>query len=597
MFEAYKVAVRLSLVSNVGAGLAAISGQFAKLNKDATGFQSSINGLQKSLLEIKRLGLIGGAAAGVGFGALSMFRAPLEAAREYDMAAARFKTLNLGDAVNKDADKFARGTQTFGASSTQLMETLRESIGMFGDFKTAASVAPMLAELNAANSGLFGGKLGTIDEGAVRAIMRFNDMRGKTNTPEEFKTGLDLAQKLVTGSGGAIKFGDLETLAKRGGAAFKGLSDEGVMMLATVMQEQGGNATGTALMSLYQNLIAGRTTKKAMAMLSDAGLAKLGYVTHGEVGGKEYKTLQVTQIKDEALLRTNPGEWLMKYGVEAAKKGGAKTDSEVIGFINNLISNRTGSNMAATFTTQSLQALRDFKLVQNAMGAQQTVDTFKKTQGGSLVELQAQWNRALTELGTTILPIAIAAAQGLTAAVKGVTAFAQEWPNLTKGLVIAFGVLAGLVAAGGVVLLATAAFKALGLALAFSAVGGAAGIAGIARSLGLFSIQLAAAAAVVYGGYKVGSSAVDWANKALAPSGHGSVADWWVSGDKDKETSEFVKYKKKYEEQQAGNIYMDGKKVGEIVSGHQAREAGRPMGGTSGFDGAMMPRPVAAGGF
>jgi hypothetical protein len=604
MFEAYRVAVRLSLVSNVGAGLAMLSGQFAKLNKDATGFQNSINGLQKSLLEIKRLGMVGGAMAAGGAFGLSLFRAPLEAAKEFDMAAARFKTLNLGEEVNNQALQFAKGTQAFGASSTQLMDTVRESVGMFGDMKSAMSIAPMLAELNAANSAMFGGKAGQIDEGAVRAIMRFNDMRGRTNSPEEFRSGLDLAQRLVTGSGGAIKFGDLETLAKRGGAAFKGLSNEGVMMLATVMQEQGGNATGTALMSLYQNLIAGRTTKKAMAKLQEAGLVELGAVTHGAVGGKDYKTVQVTKVKDEELLRTNPGAWLMRYGVEAAKKSGAKTDSEVIGFINNLISNRTGSNMAATFTTQGLQALRDFKLVQGAMGAQQTVDTFKKTQGGNLVELQAQWNRAMTELGTTILPIAIKAVQGLTSVVKGITAFAQEFPVLTNGLTVAFGVLAGIVAAGGVVMLATAAFKALGLALAFSSVGGLGAVAVGFKAIGavLFTILKHPVVLAALAGAGVGTAiSENMSQESKDTLGRGIAKTLAFFGNDEAQAavdaeSKYIRSQKQGASGKQGDIYMDGRKVGEVVSGHMARDAARPTRGATTFDGSMAPRPVAAQG-
>lgn len=464
MFEAYKVSLRLSLVSNVGSGLAVLSHQFAKLNGDTKRAQSSIADLEKSLNNIKRLGLVGGAMAGVGFGALSLFRAPLEAAKEYETAHARFKTLNWGEEVNKQADAFARGTQAFGASSTQLMETLRESIGMFGDIGIAKQVAPLLAELNAANSAMFQGKVAGIDEGAVRSIMRFNDMRGLTNSATDFKRGLDLAQKLVTGSGGALKFTDLEQLAKRGGAAFKGLSDDGVMMLATVMQEQGGSATGTALMSLYQNLVAGRTTKKAMAMLENSGLAKLGYVTEGTVGDANYKTRQVIQIKDEELLRTNPGQWLMTDGVDAAKKSGAKTDSEVIAFLNDLISNRTGSNLAATFTTQSLQAMRDFKLVSGAMGAQQTISTFKGTTQGSLVEMQAKWSSALSELGTTVLPIATRAIEGLNAGLSKMIEFAQKHPMLTEAALLIGGATAATAALGGVALLATSGIKALTLA-------------------------------------------------------------------------------------------------------------------------------------
>lgn len=352
------------------------------------------------------MGLPGGMLAPVAatLGALYVGKKLHDAAQEYQLAEARFKTLNLGDAVDKDADKFARGTRVFGASSTALMETLRESVGMFGGLDIAKQVAPTIAALNAANSGLFGGKIGSIDEGAARAVMRFNDMRGKTNNAKEFLAGLDLAQRMVTGSGGALKFGDLEQFAKTGGAAFKGLSDQGIMNMATLMQEQGGARTGTALMSLYQNLIAGRTSKKTMANLVDAGLAEVGEVVSGSVGGKQIKSTVLKNIKDEQMLREDPAGWLMKYGTEAARRAGKTTDSEVIGFMNNLVSNRQGSNMAANFTTQQAQALRDAKLVANAKGTQGTIDEYRKTSAGAEADFIAAWESLKVEMGRGFLP-------------------------------------------------------------------------------------------------------------------------------------------------------------------------------------------------
>ncbi|SCU75518.1 putative phage-related tail protein [Cupriavidus necator] len=350
----------------------------------------------------------GGALAPVagGFAALYATKAMYDAAKEYQLAETRFKTLNLGDAVNKDADKFARGTKVFGASSTALMETLRESVGLFGSLDLAKEVAPTLATLNAANSTLFGGKVGSLDEGAVRAVMRFNDMRGLTNNKDDFLRGLDLAQRMVTGSGGSLKFTDLEAMAKTGGAAFKGLSDQGIMNLATLAQEQGGGRTGTALMSLYQNLIAGRTPKKTMAALANAGLAELTEVTSGSVGGKQIKSTALKNIVDEKMLREDPAGWLMKYGTAAANRAGAKTDSEVIAFMNNLVSNRQGSNMAANFTTQQAQALRDAKMVANAKGVQGTIKEFQKTAPGAEADFLAAWQSVKAESASVLLPTA-----------------------------------------------------------------------------------------------------------------------------------------------------------------------------------------------
>lgn len=348
----------------------------------------------------------GGALLPIAVTAASVWggKALYEAARDYETAYTRFRTLNLGAEVNKQANDFARGSRVFGVASKDLMETVRESVGMFGSMPNALKVAPMLAQLNAANSGLFGGKIGAIDEGAARSLMRFNDMRGLTDSPEDFTRGLNLAQRMVTGSGGALKFTDLEQMAKRGGAAFKGLSDDGIMMLATLAQEQGGATTGTALMSLYQNLVAGRTTKKTMSALSEAGLVTLGSVTTGAVGEKKTTSTQITSIKDEKMLRENPGLWLMTYGTQAAQASGARTDSEVVAFMNKLVSNRVGSNMAANFTTQGMQAMRDFNLTKNAMGADQTVGAWKQTLGGKEAEFIASWNNFKTEFGTAALP-------------------------------------------------------------------------------------------------------------------------------------------------------------------------------------------------
>ncbi len=594
MFEAYKIAVKLSLVNGVSSGITALAGQFTSLNQHINSTHAGLSQLERQLLSIKRLGLVGGAMAAAGGFGLSLFGAPLAAAKEYETAYARFKTLNLGEAVNKQADSFARGTKAFGTSSTQLMETLRESVGMFGDMKIAQGLAPVIAQLNVANSALFGGKVGKIDDAGVRSIMRFNDMRGLTNTPEDFKRGLDLAQRLVTGSGGSIKFGDLETLAKRGGAAFKGLSDDGVMMLATVMQEQGGNATGTALMSLYQNLIAGRTTKKTMAALQAAGLVTLTEVNSGSVGGQVMKSTQVAKVVDEQLLRENPGAWLMKYGTAAAQKAGAKTDSEVIGFMNSLVSNRTGSNLAATFTTQQLQALRDFNLVRNAQGAQQTIDTFRGTTQGGLVEMQAKFNSLMIELGNTVLPIAIKAVEGLTSVIKGALEFAREFPVVTKAMAIGFGVLSGLVAAGGVIMLASAAFQGLGLAL-----GAISGIGGI--------FALGAASPIILGVAALGVAL--WGVSKLLPGiqskndGKEHAGEHWVPGhgrsgaggywakDSEAAPTNYVRPSAPGRQHMINNtiVMPNGRVLANVVTEQISNDARRPSASGTRFDGSMSP--------
>jgi hypothetical protein len=133
--------------------------------------------------------------------------------------------------------------------------------------------------------------------------------------------------------------------------------------------------------------------------------------------------MEITSIKDEKMLRENPAQWLMTYGTEAAKRAGAKTDSEIISFMNKLVSNRTGSNMAANFTTQQMQAMRDFNLSKNAMGAEQTVGAWKGSLGGKEAEFMAAWSNFKTEFGTGALPAfsnLLTNAAGLVRSINGV---------------------------------------------------------------------------------------------------------------------------------------------------------------------------------
>lgn len=631
MFEAYKVAVRLSLINNVSSGLVAMATQFQTLNRHIGSTQGSVTALERQLLNLKRMGLIGGAMTAVGGFGLSLFKGPLDAAREYETAYARFKTLNLGDVVNQQADSFARGTMAWGTSSKQLMDTLRESYGMIGNMEHAKAIAPMIGSLNSANSILFGGKVGAIDNNATKSIMRFIDMRGLTNSPEEIKHGLDLAQKLVTGSGGSLKFGDLESFAKRGGTAFKSMSDDGLLYMATVMQEMGGASAGTGLMSAYQNLVAGRTTKKSMAALQDLGLAKLGYVDHGDVGGKPYKTLQISEMQDGKLLRENFPQWVMKNVIPALERKGITESSAQAAAVNDILSNRTGSNLGVNFTTQFLQTIRDANMVKRAMGVDQTIQTAKDTPDGAMMNFHQNWVRLQTELGKVILPAVIRGVELLNGILTKTISLAREFPTLTKGIVVAFGALSAVVAVGGTLVLATAGFKALGLAIggvsgalgaggAGGAAGAAAGAGGLIGKMGALGSAfgiLSIAAAPLLAMLAVKNWAEDTSHdqervgtlKGWSDRAKGWMPSWM--GDPTKKSRErynamraeldgtggdYVRPGGANGGQSGGDVYLDKEKVGKVLWSDVNKELRRPMAGTSRPDGRMAMTPVGASG-
>lgn len=384
---------------------------------------------------------------GVGIGLMSDALVPLgaamvagyvgkqfyEGAKEYQDAFMRFQSLNLGDRVNDEADKFVKASRTFGVSRNELMKSMAESVGLFGSFEEASKFTPTLLSLAKANSAVFGDKHGAMDEEGLKNILKFIDRRGGFKDEATFKRNLDLAEKLVTGSAGFLKFQDLGTFSQNAGTAFRSLSDEGLLHMEGLMIEQGGQKAGTALMSLYQNLIAGRTPKKTMGYLQDLGLATLQMQTHGALGGKPIKSLIMTDIKESALLQSDPAKWMSDVLMPALAAKGITKEADVLKAVNDVLSTRTASNQGSIMTAQQFQVLRDFHLAKGAMGSSQVVDMYKKSASGAEDDFKAAWEDFKTQFGASILPQITKMLKVGTEMLRGLSDFANSPTGKTIG--------------------------------------------------------------------------------------------------------------------------------------------------------------------
>jgi len=604
MFEAYKIGVRISVINNASVGLAA-------LGRDVLRTEAQFTQLEKRIQSIKNMTLKGGLMVGLGAAGLSLFEAPIKAAREYELSFTKFKTLNLGDAVNKQADQFARSANLMGISAKELMETMSESVSLFGNFDTAQKLAPQLALLNKANSAIFHGKIDHIDEGSTRSLMKFIDRRGGTHDEASFTRNLDLAQRMVTGSGGFLKFRDLDQFSQQGGTAFRALSDEGLVNMALLLQEQGGARAGTSLMSIYQNLVAGRTPKKTMAMLQEYGLGELAMQEHGTVGGKSMKSLVMQNIKNADMLQANPAEWMRSTLLPALASKGITDEKGILKAVNDLLSNRNASGQASIMSTQLLQLVRDANLTKNAMGAQQTIDQYKKDPNAKFADLQAKYNGLLVELGLIALPPVIRALETLIPMIRSAATWAREHSTTTKLLMGAFAGLAGAMAIGGTILLVTAALRGLGLALAFQAIGGAAGISTLATAIGgagstalvgalgalaspigIAVLALGTLAAAAYAFRPLTQGEIDSykteGGVKLTPDAKRRIEAGELGGGRQ---DQFVRPGGQRSVVMKGDVHIDGRKAGQVIWQEMNADMSRPQTGPSTFDSGMGLRP------
>lgn len=588
-FEAYKIAVKLSLVNNVSSGLLALSTQFAGLNKHIGSTSAGLAAVEARLASIKRLGLVGGAMAGVGFGALALLKGPIEEAKKFEQEVARFGSLGFGEKVNSEAVKFAKGMQVFGTSARDNMTMVSDAMAVFKDLQHAEFAAPLMAKMKFANEAVFGMKGGE-HSSKFMDMLKVIEFRGGLSSEKEFDTQANFVQQVISGSRNRVDATHLLSALKTGGVALSRRSNEQFYLGAEpLIQEFGGQRYGTGAMSVYQNLVQARGTVTAQQELYRLGLLDPKMVQFNSLG--HLKKALPGAFKGSGILESE-GELalLEKVLLPAFAAKGITSDEGIVRELGMIIGNRTGSGLMARIFQQRAQIHRQMDANYSAENIDQLSDRAKGTLAGKEVELAAKWRDVLRELGVVVLPIAIRSVEGLTGVFKGATKFAQEFPTLTNGIVIAFGVLAGLVAAGGTIMLAQSAFSALSLAL--SAGGGlasmltaaAGGVGSLAASLGKAGLLAGVGLAAYEGATWLGADKLGgWMGRKLAD---------WTLPDPMAQMNSVRPGGGGKTTQVHTNIHLDGQKVASVVTRHQEKAAARPQGGSSWFDGGMMPPPV-----
>jgi hypothetical protein len=244
-----------------------------------------------------------------------------------------------------------------------------------------------------------------MDEEGLKNLLKFIDRRGGFKNEETFQRNLNLAEKMVTGSGGFLKFQDLGTFSQNAGTAFRSLSDEGLLHMEGLMIEQGGQKAGTALMSLYQNLVAGRTPIKTMHLLEDLGIGRTVEHVTGTVGGKKSTSTSFELSPAYApMIQADPAQFFGAVLPGLLAKKGITSESGILKAVNDILSNRNASNQGSIMTAQEFQVLRDYKLAKGAMGATDVMKMYQGSASGAEKDFAAAWADFKNQFGKTMLP-------------------------------------------------------------------------------------------------------------------------------------------------------------------------------------------------
>ncbi|HYX72425.1 MAG TPA: hypothetical protein VE732_06620 [Nitrososphaera sp.] len=373
-----------------------------------------------------------------------------DAALDLSRVQQKFFALNLSAEDNAKAFDAVRHTvqKLNGVSLAEATETVMDLHTAIGSLDEAIEALPIASKYRFAFSTMFGDKFdaGALEQniqsgfkflemiGAVRATGPTDAATGKHAFTDEDRRRMEeffsRTAQMTAASGGRVTPADMFQMAQTGGTAMQGLTLEGLTHLQSPLTEMGGSRTGTALQTLFQNVVAGRMQQKGLMEWQRLGLLDTSKVEFNKSGIVRRMDAGAIPIGD--FLQEDP----LKFAdalADAMKKHGVDTSNPkaVIKELGALKMPRTAMEITSLLINQRDRVLKETAIVLKAKGIEalntQALDTaqgkiiaFEKT----MENFRAATGMPLVELGSRLLGSWSPFINLLT-----------EHPNLTLGLV------------------------------------------------------------------------------------------------------------------------------------------------------------------
>ncbi|HML27625.1 MAG TPA: hypothetical protein PKE16_02070 [Hyphomicrobium sp.] len=210
--------------------------------------------------------------------------------------------------------------------------------------------------------------------------------------PERFEKYLDGMAKTIKAFGGTVMPSDYFMATKYGRASAMNWNDDFTnSILPSIIQELGASSTGTALMSMYQAIVAGTMSGKAISAWD-----KIGMIDHSKFNTSDLTPEgRVKRVEPGAFVgaqdfMSNPFAWmwgdngvvahLVEHGkltqnqVDLIKSGdlkegeGAQARKDLTEYLGLMFGNRTAQGMSDVLIMQYKKIMREANLRNQAMG-------------------------------------------------------------------------------------------------------------------------------------------------------------------------------------------------------------------------------------
>ncbi len=351
----------------------------------------------------------------------------------------KFKSLGLGQQQNERAFRAVKDTvdNLKGLRLDKTTEMVTDLNTVFGDLGHAMEALPLAGKFRFGMEALFGEDIGKdrMDD-MIQNGFKFLEVIGKIRAtgPVDPKTGLaEFLQRdreemerffntLVKGSvatGGRVTMADMLQMARTGKTSVKGLSEEGLQTLMTLIPERGAPQTGSSMMSLYQNLIAGRMNISGLNRLAQLGLLDMSKVELNKARNKVTKMLPGA-VKHSELLMEDPLKFADEFAKVLAVRGGAQGKGIDVGDVRQvsqeiatILRERTAQDLLVTLITQRNAILKERGNILKAEGVEDLYQRGLESPTGKLQQFDNAMANLRAEVGgplvTALTDAAVAA--------------------------------------------------------------------------------------------------------------------------------------------------------------------------------------------
>lgn len=509
MFEAYSIAVKISVVNQVSNALMAMSKQFSQLHGQATVFQNRLDKIKMTMLQ-------GGALVGAGAFGLKMFDGAVKSADEYYHQLAILKNVGMSQVeVAQSVQKAWETThEVMSTKASENIKTLLELRSAFGEGKydEALAILPTVQRMGAVMQSITGAKQDRIGFDMVKAI-EFGT-KGALNQ-NAVKAQAEMMSKAIIAMNGTVTVSDFHQALKYSRAFAPYLSDDfKYNYLPTLIQEfktgKGGGASGAGnvIASTGAIVLGQMIPKDLIGNWVAAGLIDPKKIVDNPHDRTKSKILP-GGVNGQAEF-SNPELWAVKYVKPAIERLEKTQGIDELSAYYALTKNRIGAFGLQTFVNKAVQFQRDRDLIQRAPDSSQAYNNLAKTDPElAKQQLDAQWENLKVRLAYDIMPKLIQAFNWLTPKLSDLVGFMEKHQTAVTAFVGAFLGLSALSAAAGSMMLVVGAVKAISLALSLTGAGFGAAIAGLIVPVGLAVTALALLAGAIYAFKPMTQSEID----------------------------------------------------------------------------------------